>query len=469
MHCGKFLPQPCSRREFLSRSAGGVGAIALESLWAAEGQAKNPHRGLEQFHHAPRAKNIIFLYMDGGVSQVDSFDPKPRLTREHGKPFPARIEPTQFDSIGTTMACPWKFSQHGESGTWVSKLFPHVATCADKLAVVRNMVSQFSEHNSANYFLHTGFGQAGLPSMGAWISYGLGSASANLPAFIVINGGLIPSGGMDNFSAGFLPALHQGTIFKPQELPIANLKPPTPIPDEQRALLRDLDILVAERFHHDDAVESTIGNYELAFRMQTTVPELANLSDESAHTHRLYGLDADYEPTQIFGRECLLARRMIERGVRFIELTCPQIPGNDRWDAHGDLKKNHSENALATDQPIAGLLKDLDQRGLLEETLVVWSGEFGRTPFAQGSNGRDHNPFGFTIWLAGAGIAAGTVYGETDEFGYRAVGGETTIYDLHATMLHLLGVDHTRLTFRFGGRDMRLTDVHGKIIEPILA
>ena len=220
MHCGRFLPHPCSRREFLSRSAGGIGAIALESLWAANSQAKNPQRGLEQFHHAPRAKNIIYIYMDGGVSQIDSFDPKPRLKQEHGKPFPARIEPTQFNNIGTTMACPWKFSQHGESGTWVSELFPHVATCTDKLAVVRNMVSQFSEHNAANYFLHTGFGQAGLPSMGAWISYGLGSASADLPAFIVINGGLIPSGGMDNFSAGFLPALHQGTIFKPQELPL---------------------------------------------------------------------------------------------------------------------------------------------------------------------------------------------------------------------------------------------------------
>ena len=227
--------------------------------------------------------------------------------------------------------------------------------------------------------------------------------------------------------------------------------------------------MVAKRFDHNDAIESTIRNYELAFRMQTTVPELADLSAESAHTHRLYGLDADFEPTQIFGRECLLARRMIERGVRFIELTCPLTPGNDRWDAHSNLEKNHRENALATDQPIAGLLKDLDQRGLLEETLVVWSGEFGRTPFAQGSDGRDHNPFGFTSWLAGAGIAGGTVYGQTDEFGYRAVGGETTIYDLHATMLHLLGVDHTRLTFRFGGRDMRLTDVHGQIVEPILA
>ena len=481
MHCRRFQESqiPLSRREWLKRSSGGFGALALSTLWA-EGRLGYAAKLDEGLHHPPKAKNVIFLYMDGGVSQVDSFDPKPILNREHGKPFKAKIEPTQFNNIGTTFGCPWKFAQHGECGHWISDLFPHVAGCADKLAVVRSMTSAFSEHNAANYFLHTGLGQAGWPSMGAWIDYGLGGESDNLPGFIVINGGLIPSGGMDNFASGFLPAVHQSTMFKPQALPIANLRPPADGVGADggqtqqgqvapRDLLRSLDGIVNERFGRNDAVESAIQNYELAFRMQTAVPDLANLDNEPQHIQTLYGLDAEYEPTQIFARECLLARRMVERGVRFVELTCPRISGNDRWDAHSNLKKNHGDNARAVDQPIAGLLHDLDARGMLEETLVVWAGEFGRTPFAQGSNGRDHNPFGFTIWLAGGGVRGGSLYGETDEFGYRVIEGKLEIHDLHATMLHLLGVDHTRLTFRFGGRDMRLTDVHGRVVNDILS
>ncbi len=465
MHCQRFLQQPLSRREMLVRSACGFGGLALAGLAGAAAPSPPGFRA--------RAKSVIFLYMDGGVSQVDSFDPKPALARFDGKPFSEKMEPTQFDNVGTTLASPWKFRQYGESGLPVSDLFPHVARNADKLAVVRSMVSDFSEHNTANFFLHTGFGQSGRPSMGAWLSYGLGSESDDLPTFVVINGGLVPSGGPDNFAAGFLPALHQATLFKPQQLPVANLTGPEGVSparaQRMRSLLSALDAGVAERFARDDAIESAIANYELAYRMQLAVPDIADLDSEPEFMRRHYGLDHDFEPTRIFARECLLARRMVERGVRFVELTCPQTVGNDRWDAHGNLVKNHSENALATDQPIAALLEDLDARGLLDETLVVWAGEFGRTPFAQGADGRDHNPFGFTIWLAGGGVRGGTTYGQTDEFGYRVVDRRVTIHDLHATMLHLLGIDHTQLTYRFGGRDMRLTDVHGELISDILA
>ena len=464
MHCHRFTGQPLSRRQMLRQCACGFGGLALAGL--ANAAAPEPPG------FRPRAKNVIFLYMDGGVSQVDSFDPKPALDRMNGKPFNAKIEPTQFDNVGTTLASPWKFAQHGESGQWVSTLFPNIARNADKLAIVRSMVSEFSEHNTANYFLHTGFGQAGRPSMGAWLSYGLGSETQELPTFVVINGGLVPSGGADNFAAGFLPALHQATMFKPQALPVANLNPPASMPDTRmrgvRRLLSSLDTTVAERYAHDDAIESAIANYELAYRMQVAVPGVASVDDEPEYLRRHYGLDHDFEPTRIFARECLLARRMVERGVRFIELTCPRTAGNDRWDAHGGLIKNHSDNALATDQPIAALLEDLDARGLLDETLVVWAGEFGRTPFAQGSDGRDHNPFGFTIWMAGGGVRGGTTYGRTDDFGYRVVENRVTIHDLHATMLHLLGIDHTQLTYRFGGRDMRLTDVFGEVVHGII-
>ncbi|WP_425396465.1 DUF1501 domain-containing protein [Aeoliella sp.] len=464
MHCHQFAAQPLTRREMLARCACGFGSVALAGLAGGATPAPPGYRG--------RAKSIIFLYMDGGVSQVDSFDYKPALQRYDGKPYSEKIEPTQFADIGNTLASPWKFARHGESGLWVSELFPHIAKQADKLCVVRSMVSDFSEHNTANYFLHTGFGQAGRPSMGAWLSYGLGSETQDLPTFVVINGGLVPSGGPENFAAGFLPALHQATMFKPQALPVANLRCPDGMTNERsrdvQQLLASLDAGVAEQYAHDDAIESAIANYELAYRMQQAVPEVAGLDDEPEYIRRLYGLDSKFEGTQIFGRECLLARRMVERGVRFIELTCPNLSGYDRWDAHSNLVNNHSENARTVDQPIAALIQDLDARGMLDETLVVWAGEFGRTPFAQRTNGRDHNPFGFTIFMVGGGVRGGMAYGQTDEFGYRAVENKVHIHDLHATMLHLLGIDHTKLTYRFGGRDMRLTDVHGELVTDIL-
>jgi hypothetical protein len=471
-HCGRFVAAPVSRREMLTRCAHGFGALALSALLADEAPAgSSGPLAPRQPHFAAKAKRVIFLYMDGGPSQVDTFDPKPRLDRENGKPFPARIEATQFNNVGKTLASPWKFKQHGTSGIPVSSLFPHVAGCADDLCIVRSMTSKFSEHTNANYFLHTGSGLQGRPSMGAWTTYGLGSQSQELPGFVVINGGLIPPGGLDNFASSFLPASYQGSIFRPLGVPVDNIERSEPNAAAQQrklALLGRLDRGFADRLGHVDAVESAIANYELAYRMQAAVPKLVDMSGESEATKKLYGLDARFEPTRIFAAECLLARRLVERGVRFIELTCPKVSG-DRWDQHGRLREGHENNALAVDQPIAALLKDLKSRGLLDSTLVVWAGEFGRTPFAQGADGRDHNPFGFTVWLAGGGVKPGFIYGATDEFGYKAIEGKMEMHDLHATMLHLLGLDHTKTTFRFSGRDMRLTDVHGNVVRELLA
>jgi hypothetical protein len=409
--------------------------------------------------------------MDGGPSQMDTFDPKPRLAKEHGQPIKMKIPPTQFNDVGAVLQSPWRFKQYGQSGIPVSALFPHIAEHVDELAIIRSMVSNFSEHTNANYFLHSGHGQQGRPSMGAWVTYGLGSECRNLPGFVVLDSGLIPPGGLDCFHNGFLPASYQGSLFQGGDHPIADLRPAEMRPEVQQgklALLRKLDQGVLGRLGADDGLESAIANYELAFRMQTAVPDLLDLRGETAATQALYGLDARYPPTRLFARQCLLARRLVERGVRFIEVLCPNV-GADRWDQHRDLRTGHENNARAVDQPIAALLKDLKARGLLEQTLVIWGGEFGRTPMAQGKDGRDHNPFGFTVWLAGGGVRGGTLYGATDEYGYYTIENKVEIYDLHATMLHLLGMDHKRLTYRFGGRDMRLTDVHGEVVDGILA
>jgi hypothetical protein len=454
----------------LLRSANGFGAAALAALLAEEGRAESDGPfAPKKPHFDPKATSVIFLFMDGGPSQVDTFDPKPLLEKFHGRPFPAKVEPTQFNNVGNTLASPWKFKKYGECGLPVSELFPHVATCADDLAVIRSMVSNFSEHTNANYFIHSGHGQQGRPSMGSWVTYGLGSECRDLPGFIVLGSGMIPPGGVDCFGNGFLPAAYQGSLFCNGSQPVADLTLSGGEKPKSRAakidLLRKLDAKAKERFGEIDAIDAAIANYELAFRMQTAVPELADLAKETKATHALYGLD---DPkTEVFGRQCLIARRMVERGVRFIELLCQNL-GHDRWDQHSNLKKGHEDNARAVDRPIAGLLKDLKQRGLLDRTLVIWGGEFGRTPVAQGSDGRDHNPFGFTMWLAGGGAKGGVIHGATDDFGYHAVQDKVEVYDLHATMLHLLGFDHKKLTFRFGGRDMRLTDVHGEVVKPIL-
>ena len=477
-HCNHFLPAPLNRREMLSKCANGFGGLALLALMGdrAFGKAITsaaPHGPMlpRSPHFAPKATSVIFLYMDGGPSQVDTFDPKPQLTKDSGQPFKMKMEPTQFNSNGKTLGSPWTFQQYGQSGIPVSSLFPYVAQCVDDLAIIRSMTSNFSEHTNANYFLHTGSGLQGRPSMGAWAGYGLGSESQNLPGFVVINGGLIPPGGLDNFNSGFLPASFQGSVFQPSGQAVANVTPTEKIADLQKnklALLQKLDAGVLDRLGKVDALESAIANYELAARMQLEVPDLMNIAGETAATKELYGLNAKTAQTRTFGTQCLIARRLVERGVRFIELTCPS-GGGDRWDQHGDLKAGHEKNSLFVDQGIAGLLRDLKSRGLLESTLVVWGGEFGRTPFAQGSNGRDHNPFGFTMWMAGGGVKGGTIYGATDEYGYKAVENRVSIHDLHATMLHLLGMNHEKLTYRYSGRDMRLTDVHGEVVKGILA
>jgi hypothetical protein len=474
-HCNRFIHAPVTRREMLSTCANGFGLVALAALFGNSIETvEAATAGLIQKPHYPaKARNVIFLYMDGGPSQMDTFDPKPLLTKEHGQPFKMKMEPTQFDNNGSTFKSPWSFKNYGQCGMPISELFPHIAAFADDLCVVRSMVSEFSEHTAANFFLHTGLGMAGRPSMGAWTTYGLGTENQSLPGFVVLNGGLTPPGGLDNFSNGFLPATYQGSIFRAGANPVADLEPTEKSADLQKNkldLLRKLDSGCADRFAHSDKIESAIANYELAFRMQAAVPELIEIKKESEATRKLYGLDSDYEPTRIFAAECLIARRLVERGVRFVELTCPRVPnGADRWDQHSSLKTGHEGNSRAVDQPIAALLHDLKYRGLLDQTLVVWAGEFGRTPFAQGSDGRDHNPFGFSIWMAGGGTKGGTIYGATDEYGYKVVENKVTIHDLHATMLHLLGIDHKRLTVRFGGRDMRLTDVHGEIVHELLA
>jgi hypothetical protein len=465
-----------TRREMLCSCAHGFGGLALAYL-LADKQASAAENPLEprKPHYAPKAKSVIFLFMDGGVSQMDSFDPKPRLRLDHGKSIPMKTPTTVFNIGDKVLGSPFEFKQYGQSGAPVSDLFPNVATCVDDLTIVRSMVSDHSEHTAANYFMHSGSGFQGRPSMGGWVVYGLGSECKDLPGFIVLESGLIPPGGLDLFGSGFLPASYQGTLFRKGAHPIADLTPREESATEQQAklgLLRTLNKGVLDRFGGISEVEATINNYELAFRMQSEVPDLLDLQKETAATKAMYGLD-DPE-TEEFGKQCLLARRMVERGVRFVELLPPARKGIDRWDQHSGLLNGHRVNARAVDKPIAALLKDLKGRGLLNETIVLFGGEFGRTPCAQGDVnskdvGRDHNPFGFTMWMAGGGFKPGTIYGATDDYGYYAVQDKVHVHDLHATILHLLGLDHKRLTYRFSGRDMRLTDVHGELVHGILA
>ena len=450
-----------TRRDFLQKASLGFGSLALAGLYGAP---MIPH-------YRPPAKNVIFLFMEGGVSQVDSFDYKPMLGQHRLKdPRKAigKIEATQFENVGKVMKSPWAFKQRGKCGAWISELFPQMAELADELAIIRSMTAKFPEHTSACYYMHSGLGLQGRPSMGAWATYGLGSENKNLPGYVVLNGGQIPSGGLDNFSNGFLPATYRGNLLNVIGTPLANVKPNEKSDRAQEIKRRLVQQLNRSTAGGIDALESAIANHELAARMQLAIPEVMSLDGETEATKKLYGFDAKYKHTKTYARECLIARRLIERGVRFVELTIPMVNGYQRWDAHNDLVTNHSTNARAVDQPIAGLIRDLKSRGLLDETLVVWSGEFGRTPFAQGGKGRDHNEYGFSLWMAGGGIKPGVTYGATDDWGYKAVDKPLQIHDLHATILHLLGIDHEELTYRFSGRDIRLTDVHGKITEDIL-
>jgi len=459
-----------TRREMLARCANGFGALAFTSLWASTAEPLRTRAP----HFKPKAKSVIFLFMDGGVSHVDTFDPKPRLRSENGKPIPLQLPKTGNGHGSPLFGSPWEFSRHGRCGSEVSTLFPHLARCVDQMAIIRSMVASHTEHTAGNYFMHSGSSLQGRPSMGAWVTYGLGSPSRNLPGFIVLDTGMIPPGGLDLFNSGFLPASYQGTLFRKGAHPVADIAPREKNPEIQRGkldLLRRLDLAAAARFGGDSKVEAAIANYELAFRMQAEVPDLIGLAGESQATRRLYGID---EPdTEEFGSACLIARRLVERGVRFVELLSPKRQGVDRWDQHSNIVKGHGINCKATDKPIAGLLTDLASRGMLDETLVVWGGEFGRTPTGQGDPakglGRDHHPFGFTMWMAGGGVKGGLVHGATDEYGYFAVENKVHVHDLHATILHLLGIDHKRLTYPHGGRDMRLTDVHGNVVAELLA
>lgn len=466
-----------SRRDMLARCSTGFGLVALSGLAAAADPVKSSPFAPRPPHFRPKAKSVIFCFMSGGVSHVDTFDPKPRLKRDHGKPMPVTVRPTMFNQNGNIMASPWEFRNHGQSGLPVSELFPHIGSCADDLAVIRSMTSIANEHAQGNYFLHTGFSLAGHPSVGAWTSYGLGSENQNVPGFVVLASGGIPLGGVNIFGNGFLPAVHQASFLDPtQQESLANITPRESdgLQRKRLSFIERLDRRHLARLQGDEQVESAIHNYEIAYRMQSAVPDLMDLRGESDSTKELYGLNSPVREKAEYARQCLIARRLVERGVRFVELTCLPRPSDlgqigNPWDQHGVLKAGHSEMAFQVDQPIAGLIKDLKARGLFDETLIVWAGEFGRTPFAQSGDGRDHNPFGFSVWLAGGGIKGGTVHGATDELGYYAVQDVCTVYDLWATVQHLIGIDHEKLTYRFGGRDFRLTDVHGQVVKAVLA
>ncbi|MCA9160301.1 MAG: DUF1501 domain-containing protein [Planctomycetales bacterium] len=460
-----------SRRQWLQRCSSGFGMLALADLLA-----KTSH-GAWQLPAAP-AKSVILCYMSGGVSQVDSFDPKPRLVRDHGQPMPVKVERTQFNQNGSIFGSPFQFEPRGESGLEISDLFPCLARLADRLAIIRSMTTKVNEHAQGNFAMHSGFPFLGHPSAGAWISYGLGTANEQLPSYVTLQSGgaVAPHGGKALFGSGFLPAQHQASIVQVDEPePIAHIHPLQNVARQRRELdfVRQLDGDFSRRVA-DSHVDAAIANYETAFQMQTAIPELCDLSGETQATRDLYGLD-DPEPKKAaYASQALLARRLVEQGVRFVELSCLTHSigaggAANPWDQHSDLEKGHRAMAHQVDQPIAGLIEDLASRGLLEQTLIVFTGEFGRTPFSQGSNGRDHNPFGFSLWMAGGGMRGGTAYGATDELGYYAIENPCTIYDLWATVLHQLGIDHQQLTFRYGGRDFRLTDVHGRVLRDILS
>jgi hypothetical protein len=459
-----------TRRDLLRTTANGFGLLALSALLSDRADAEVTP-GLPKPHFKPRAKNVIFCFMDGGVSHVDSFDPKPKLVQLDGQTV-SKVDNPTANGNRKWLQSPWKFQRHGQSGLPISDLFPHIAACADDLAVIRSMKADLPLHSTGVLYLHTGHNNAGRPSLGSWVTYGLGSENRNLPGFVVLSFGVIPCGGLENFSGGFLPASHQATLLRADGTPIDNVIPADKDQRIQRAkldLLRRQDRAFAEALGKDDAVESAIRNYEMAYRMQSLVPDVLDLARESEATRKLYGIDSAVESKRLYGIQCLRARRLVESGVRFVEVTCPPGASNGTWDQHGNLKKGHEKNALDTDQAIAGLIKDLKARGLLDETLVLWAGEFGRTPHATGRDGRDHHPEGFSVWLAGGGVKGGTVYGATDELGMHAVENVVTMHDLHATILHLFGLDHEKLTYRFSGRDFRLTDVHGQVVKGILA
>ncbi len=476
---------PCgrTRREFLWETGGGFFGTALTFLLARDGFFGNPAQAAQgaasplapkKPHFPPRAKSCIFLFMYGGPSQVDTWDPKPELNKWHGQPMP-NLESDPLLKVrkpGTLLGSEHKFTPSGESGIEVSDLYPNLSKRIDDIAVIRSTYADSFAHGSGLLQMNTGSIRQGFPSLGSWLTYGLGTENEDLPGFVVMldhRGG--PISGPPNWGAGFMPATFQGTRFRTTGDPVLFLEPPEGVTRAQQRhqldLLRKLHDLQGPASPENPELMARIASYELAFRMQTAAPEAVDLTKESEQMRRLYGMDS--EVTEKFGRKCLIARRLIERGVRFVEVYSGGGHGDDNWDAHSDVNKNHSLHCAETDKPIAGMLTDLKRRGLLDDTLVVWAGEFGRTPTSQNGNGRDHSPRGFTSWMAGGGVRGGQVIGATDPFGYEAVENKVHVHDLHATILHLMGLDHTLLTYFHGGRDMRLTDVHGRIIRELVA
>ncbi len=468
-----------SRREFLAKAGSGLGAIALghllnQSGFIPQGLAKEAVRNplaAKPPHHAPKAKSVIWLFMEGGPSHVDLFDPKPMLDKLAGQPMPPSFD-RPITAMGTAdntlMPSKRKWNQFGDSGLWVSDWYPHTAQHVDKLAVIRSCVADGLNHVGSVSQMNTGSILAGRPSLGAWVTYGLGTANESLPAFVILTDYKGVNGGAKTWSSGFLPATYQGTPFQREGPPILNLDLPETVGmTQQRSkldFLASINRRHAETRPEDADLDARIESYELAYRMQSAAPEAVDVENESEATKKLYGMDE--EITRKFGSNCLLARRLVERGVRFVEAYCGSGSG---WDAHEDLEDNHSKWCKVSDKPIAGLLTDLEARGLLEETLVVWGGEFGRTPFNEKGKGRDHNPWGFTIWMAGAGIEPGQTVGATDELGFKAVDKPYHVHDIHATILHLLGLNHLDLTYFHNGRAERATVNAGKLIEEALA
>ncbi len=475
---------PLPRREFLWRFGGGLGGIALAQMLGETGLlAEAPLKPRADFngglHHRAKVKRIVQLFMNGGVSQPDTFDYKPELLKRHGQKFEpggdARVE-AATSVPGSVLKSPFEFKQHGQCGRWVSSAFPHVAASVDDIAFLMAMASKTNVHGPASYMMNTGFLSPGFPCLGAWISYALGSLSDNLPTFVVLPDPRgLPYNAKGNFTAGFLPVTHSGTLINAgAPTPISDLLPPasakyitTQSEQDGLALLKQLNREHAEKWPGDSRLEARIASYELAARMQLSAPEVMDLSSESEATRKLYGLED--KVTEDFGRRCLIARRLLERGVRFVQVWSGAGGATGNWDNHSNIEKELPPMAAATDGPTAALLQDLKARGLFEDTLLVWSTEFGRMPFSQSSTGRDHNGGTFVTWLAGAGIKGGTAHGESDEWSWKAATGRTYCYDLHATILHLLGIDHERLTFRHNGSDRRLTDVHGHVVKEILA
>jgi len=463
-----------SRRDMLATAGTGFGLLALADLLAAEekkaatlpNRAANPY-ALREPHFTPRAKRVIFLYMPGGPSHVDLFDPKPRLVADNGKPLPFEKPRLERTKTGNLLASPWKFKKHGRSGVEVSELLPNVASCIDDICVIRSMRADNINHSGAALQMCTGEQAFSRPSMGSWLVYGLGTENQDLPGFVVVSPAAVFQGAQ-LWASSFLPSAYQGTLIRELDKPIANLDPgPGGLARQRDKLdaLRRFNELHQRGREGDGQLEARIASFELAFRMQKEAPEAFDLARESEQVRRRYGVGAPV--TDLFGRQCLLARRLVERGVRFVQLF--DAPMNNAWDHHSGLRENLPKRCAAVDQPIAALLQDLKARGLLDETLGPWGGEFGRTPTAEGNNGREHHPFGFSMWLAGGGIKGGMTHGATDEFGWYAAEKKVHVHDLHATLLHLMGIDHEKLTYRFGGRDYRLTDVHGNVVREILA